>query len=224
MTDPTDPPKRPLTEWTPEEILNRDMSQAAWGPKLGRGGKKDLRASIRSKNDPAQLAQLAAVRDATKIGGPRMRQCKAFSKKRNDRCPNPALKGEHVCRMHMDKATRTRLIARRRAEGRPIDKAHVLARRNVKTLWRQQRIPYDLMREPVFQAAMRLVAPRWFGIDPNAIEPFDQARMGRAALLAREMVLAWINATASGDWAPWHAAVAKVYALGLKIPERGPSY
>ncbi|WP_299976802.1 hypothetical protein, partial [Devosia sp. 66-22] len=137
-----------------------------------------------------------------------------ISKRTGLQCRNPAVRDEECCHQHLGTAGTIRLRNRRRDEGRPVDKAHILARRNLKTLLRQNRIPRELLLQPIFQSVMKLVAPSWFGLSAK-VERFDQRRMGDAALLAREMVLVWMSAVESGDWNAWYNVFTKVRNAGF---------
>lgn len=219
----TTKPNKPLRDLSAKEILDRDMSLAAYGSAgVARSkGKINPRHSARAKNDPVWLARLAAVREGTQIGGPRMRRCTRISKGTGEPCRNPAVRGEDCCHQHLDAKGIIRLRARRAAEGRPVEKAHVLARRNLRALLRHSKIPLELLREPIFQAVMKLVAPKWFGAGSERItDRFERRKMGDAALLSREMVLAWMTGTDTGDWSAWWTAVGKVHAGGYQIPPK----
>lgn len=208
-----------LKDMTPREILDRDMSRAEYGRTLSKRVPRSKARSERAKNNPAQLEQLASVRAGTQFGGDSIRRCDSISKRTGEQCRCTAIRNEKKCWRHASLATRMRVIQRRREEGRPVDHADKIARRNVRALLRRNLIPVDLMREPTFQAVMQVIAPRWFG---QRVYPLGRARtqeeLKTASLLSREMVLAWTHALDTGDLFPWTQAVIKARNAGFDQP------
>lgn len=213
--------KKVLAQMTAKEVLDRDMEVALYGGAKMRKPRVNLKHSEWAKHNPEHLERLAMNRVRTQIGGPGMKVCNATCRKSGLPCRNPALKDDTKCRMHVRGKALAALRERRRAAGKPVDKASTLARRNLRALLKQNKVPLELMREPVFQAVFRFVLPTAFGLPRDWLRGrFDRKTIGDAALLSREMVLAWMAGVDQGDWAPWHAAVAKVFAGGYEIPER----
>jgi hypothetical protein len=191
------------------------MDKAAYGSRLPKKAPKNLKRSEAAKNNPAHLANLAAVRTGTQLGGPNIERCQKLNAS-GTQCGCRVIRGEKVCFNHASGRVLEKLKARRLAEGRPVDRADKIATRNVKELVRANKLDRDLMLQPVFQSLMRLVAPRWFGQQPTALgKQITQHDLRSAALLAREMVLAW-EAAKGGDMLPWTNAVMKARQLGYE--------
>lgn len=211
-----------VIEMTDQELLDRDMSQAEWGRRLSKRPKNKA-ASERAKSNPAQLEQLARARIGTRLGEPGLPTCTATAKSTGLKCNAVAVRGEPHCWKHATLAEKVRLKDRRREEGRPVDFAGAVAKRNLKSMLRQNRIPRELMLVPQFQAVMQIVAPTWFGrpVMPLGVR-LTRQDIHAASLLSREMVLAWAMGSSTGDWLPWTQAVMKARALGYHSPASSP--
>jgi hypothetical protein len=213
------PQKVPLDQMTPQEILNRDMDRAEWGPRISKRPIINKKHSEWAKTDEENLRTLARARVGTQIGGPNARYCTATSRSTGKRCGCLALRGEKVCWKHASIISKVRHLDRRRAEGRPVDHAGKLARRNVKTLLKNNLIPYELWQQPAFLAVMQVVAPTWFGLTRHTLgREVTREDLKVASLLSREMVLAWMTAVDTGDMIPWTQVVMKAREAGYIRP------
>jgi len=175
--------------------LNRDMHRT----NEAAGKKRKFRAH------PNSIAALERSRSGTQLGGPNIRRCK--------KCNRVAVRGASVCYWHGGAQ-----IVERRKQAKPdapAGKASTLARRNVSRLLKKNKVPYALLREPIFQHIGRIAMPHAFGSWQNAPERGE--RVAAAKLLMREMIVAWI-ASENGDPRPWADVISKIYAAGLNPP------
>jgi len=206
---------KPISDMDLTEVANRDMDKVAWGDRIPRRPIQNRRHSEWAKSDEKNLETLARARVGTQFGGPNMRRCEA-TKRDGSPCTMAALRGESVCWKHAKGAVKARLKARRLAEGRPATKATSVAIRNVRDLVKHNRLDRDLLLHPVFRALMQIVAPAWFGRPPLTLgRKITRQDLRDAALLSREMVLAW-EAAKRGDMHPWTDAIIKSRALGYE--------
>lgn len=218
-TPDTQPAPKSVNEMSAEELLNRDMNQVEWNkPTIAgiRAPRRNLTASRRAKASPELYAHLAVVRVGTQLGGPRIRRCTKISKSTGQRCGCVAITGYKVCWAHASATLRAIVVDRRRQKGAPVALVHRKIISNMGFLLRRQLIPLALMRQPVFANVLKVVVPTAFGLPRRQLgkSTLTQQELKTAAILCRELALAWINGEASGDWGPWAQAAMKARAAG----------
>lgn len=214
--------RKPTTAMSLEELVQRGMDRAHWGAGPMPKRRVHNRAlSEKCKNDPEHQAQLAAVRTRTQLGEdlPDHLRCTAIAKATGTRCRRVRVQGRETCFDHTKAKPggMAYIRALRVSRGAPEDRATRLARRNLRAALRQNKVPFELVRMPLFQKVARLVAPTWFGSSAVQLgEQYSRRELGQAALLLREMVLAYLAGQDQGDWQPWAQAVMKARALGFQ--------
>jgi len=193
------------------EVVNKDMLLAEqWGkPKSQRPARSPGHQRMRDRAlGEFNMTQLAQVRVGTRLGDGGLPPCTKISRSTGQPCKNPQVKGLGVCWQHAGQKEWVEIKRRRVAKGEPPDKPHKVARKNMKMAMKKNLIPRELMLNPLFQSVMSYVAPRWFGKSMD--QKKDRVLMKDAALLSREMVLAWDTGTRDGDWTPWGRVVNKL--------------
>ena len=205
-------PKNP----TIEQILNAGMDAATPSNAIPKRKRvKNPRESERRKNDPAIYAQMMEINVGTRFGGPNIRKCVAISKRTGQPCQQVAVRGAKRCIRHLVPAERAQLELRRLEEGRPSEVAGRIAVRNMRKILSKNVLDLDLLKHPVFQSLAKLVVPMWWGGERITLNRRrTRADLHNAALLAREMVLAWETAKTRGDMQPWTNAIMRARQLG----------
>jgi hypothetical protein len=196
---------------TPDEIramLDRDFATAR-NPADPNGGRKPTARKASPETTAKRVAAL--MRGAHKRGF-----LPGSSTKRCAMCRAIAVKGFDHCIRHSH-AARAAAVERRRAKGKPIGTKGQVAHRNIRDLIVRNALPLELTRQPVFQWAMENGTPDkrgWYkDIPKDELMPRLKHR-GACAVLARELILAWL-ALEEGDFKPWNIALGTARELGF---------
>jgi hypothetical protein len=185
----------------PLAILNRDMDRS-----VPHYVSREKRPKVSKPVHP----NLVAARRRTQLdfaNGVDRQRCKY--------CKRVVVKGLEVCYFHGGAST---VLARRRAKGLPIGQDTRTARRNLRDLFRKQKVPQGLAKVPAFIEAARIAVPGAFGLPRNTEQTPQE--ITTAILVARELAMAWVLAE-RGDTLAWTRAVAKAVQAGFGNGSRG---